>query len=72
MSSEKDTALASKGGGASTSATPSIATLNRRLGVSPAPWMLTPCEIDSLRRCAKEAMDVAYEVFVNEETDSPN
>ena len=72
MRLKKNTALASKGGGASTSATPSIALLNRRLGVSPAPRMLTPFEIDLLRRCAQEAMDVAYEVFVNVESDSPS
>ena len=70
MSSKKK-ASASRSGGASTSATPSIDLLNRRLGVSPAPRMLTPYEIDLLRKCAQEAMDVAYEVFVKDESDSP-
>ncbi len=70
MSSNKNKAAASRSGGANTSATPSIALLNRRLGTSPAPRMLTRSEIDLLRRCAKEAMDAAYEVFVKDETDS--
>ncbi len=72
MSSNKDTVAASRGGDASTSATPSIALLNRRLGISPAPRMPTPFEVDLLRRCAQEAMDVAYEVSVKGETDSPS
>ena len=45
------------------SATPSIALLNRRLGTSPAPRMLTPYEVDLLRRCAKEASDVVGEIL---------
>ncbi len=69
MSPKKNTTSASRSRGASTSATPSIALLNRRLGVSPAPRNLTPYEIDLLRRCAQEAMDVAYEVFVDGETE---
>ena len=67
MSSGKDTVATSSNGGASTSATPSIALLNRRLGTSPAPRMLTPYEIDLLRRCAQEAMEAPYEVFDKDE-----
>ena len=72
MSSNKNTVSVSRSGGANTSATPSIALLNRKLGTSPAPRTLTPFEIDLLRQCAREAMDVAYEVFVNGEADSPS
>ena len=65
MNSEKNTAGNSKSGGASISATPSIALLNRRLGTSPAPRMLTPYEIDLLRQSAKEAAKVAQEVLAS-------
>ena len=43
--------------------TPSIALLNRRLGTSPAPRMLTPSELDLLRQCVKEASQVAHELL---------
>ncbi len=43
----------SSNAGGKFSAIPSIALLNRRLGTSPAPRMLTPDEVDLLRRCAK-------------------
>ena len=66
MSSEKNTAQTSSPGGASTSATPSIALLNRRLGTSPAPRMLTPYEIDLLRQCGKETAAVTREVLARE------
>jgi len=72
VGSKNNTDSSSRSGGASTSATPSIALLNRRLGISPTPRMLTPFEIHLLRRCAQEAMDVAHEVFANGETDSPS
>ena len=54
MNSENDTDRTSRSGGESTSATPSIASLNRRLGTSPAPRMLTPSEIDLLRQGVRE------------------
>lgn len=46
--------------------TPSTALLNRRLGTSPAPRMLTPYEIELLRQSAKEVAQVAREVFVTQ------
>ncbi len=67
MNSEKGTDRTSKRGGAGSSATPSIALLNRRLGTSPAPRMLTPYEIDLLRQCAREASDVAHEVLAHKD-----
>ena len=65
MRSDKSTDRTSRSGGASTSATPSIDLLNRRLGTSPTPRMLTPDEIDLLRQCAKEVSEVAHEVFAS-------
>ena len=72
MSSDKDTGGNSRSGGASISATPSIALLNRRLGTSPAPRMLTPYEIDLLRRCVKEAVEVSRAVLASSEATSEN
>ena len=65
MSSDKSTDRTSRSGGGNTSATPSIALLNRRLGTSPAPRMLTPYEVDLLRQCAKEAAEVTHEVLAS-------
>ena len=65
MSFEESAAPTSSSGGGGTSATPSIALLNRKLGTSPAPRMLTPSEIDLLRRCAREALEVAGEVLAS-------
>ena len=67
MTSEKDTAQTSKSGGKISSATPSIALLNQRLGTSPAPRMLTPYEIDLLRQCGKETAAVAGEYLKRKE-----
>ena len=63
MSSEKNTDETSRSGGGSISATPSTALLNRRLGISPAPRMLTPYEIDLLRRSAREIAAATQEAF---------
>ena len=63
MNSEKSTGRTSSAGGVSSSATPSIALLNRKLGTSPAPRMLTPYEVDLLRRCAAETAEVTGEVL---------
>ncbi len=49
---------ASEGGGENASATPSIAALNRKLGTSPAPRMLTPSEIELLRCSKAEVIQV--------------
>ena len=72
MSSSKSTDRSSRGGGENISATPSIALLNRRLGTSPAPRMLTPYEIDLLRRCAQEASEVTHEVLASKHGTSSN
>ena len=65
MNSENDTGRTSRNGGGNTSATPSIALLNRSVGTSPAPRMLTPYEIDLLRRSKTEMARVAHEVLAN-------
>ena len=67
MSSDGSMDRTSRSGGGSISATPSIALLNRRLGTSPAPRMLTPYEIDLLRRSAKEVAEVAGEILTRKD-----
>ena len=67
MSSDGSMDRTSRSGGGSISATPSIALLNRRLGTSPAPRMLTPYEIDLLRQCAKEVAEVAGEILAHKD-----
>ena len=67
MSSNKNTDRTSRSGGGNISATPSIALLNRRLGTSPAPRMLTPYEIDLLRRSAKEVAEVAGKILASKD-----
>ena len=66
MNSANDAETASKGGGKSASATPSIAALKRKLGPSPAPRMLTPSEIDLLRRSKVEVAQVCREILATE------
>ena len=48
-------------GGLNTSATPSIALLNQKLGTSPAPRMLEQSEIDLLRKSKEEVFKVTRE-----------
>lgn len=67
MSSGKSTTGTSEAGGKSYPSTPSITLLNRMIGTSPAPRMLTPYEIHLLRQCAKETVAVAREVFARKE-----
>ena len=67
MSSGKSTEQTSRSGGGSISVTPSTALLNRRLGISPAPRMLTRYEIDLLRQSAKEVAEVAGEVLAGKD-----
>ena len=67
MTSDKSTTKTSRSGGTISSATPSIALLNQRLGTSPAPRMLTPYEIDLLRQCGKETAEVAHEFLKRKE-----
>ena len=68
MNSNRNTDRTSRSGGGSISATPSIALLNRRLGTSPAPRMLTPYEIGLLRRSAKEVAQVAGEILARKDS----
>ena len=70
MNSDRSTAGTSRTGGENTSATPSIALLNRRLGISPAPRMLTPYEIDLLRQCVKEVAEVTHEFLASRDDKS--
>ena len=67
MNSDNDTERTLKNGGKNTSATPSIALLNRKLGPSPAPRMLTPSEIDLLRQCVQEVAEVTHEVLAGKD-----
>ena len=65
MNSKNDTGRTSRNGGGNISATPSLALLNRRLGTSPALRMLTPYEIDLLRRSKGEVDRVTGEVLAS-------
>ena len=67
MNSDDDKGKPSKPGGGTVSATPSIALLNRMLGTSPTPRMLTRHEIDLLRQSAKEVAQVAGEILARED-----
>lgn len=51
-------------GGKKTSVTPSTALLNQKLGISPAPRMLTPLEIELLRKSKRE-MAEAYRTRIS-------
>ena len=68
--SDKDTDQALKHKGRQTSATPSIDLLNRKLGPSVAPRMLTPYEIDLLRQSKVEVDRVVGEILANKDKDS--
>ena len=65
MNSDNDTDWTSRSSGGSTSVTPSTALLNRRLGTSPAPRMLTRSEIALLQRSKVEIAEVVHEVFAS-------
>ena len=54
MHSDNEKGKTSRNDDGTCSVTPSIALLNRKLGTSPIPRMLTPSEIDLLRKCVKE------------------
>ena len=68
MNSDNDTERILKNGGKNISSTPSIALLNRRLGTSPAPRMLTPYEINLLRQSKKEVAEVAHVILTDKST----
>ena len=65
MRSDEDTVRNSEDGGVTVSDTPSIALLNRRLGIAPSPRMLTGFEIKLLQRSAKEVAQVAGEILAS-------
>ena len=61
MNFDSDTDDALRRGGSNTSATPSIALLNQKLGTSPAPRMLEQSEIDLLRKSKEEVFKITRE-----------
>ena len=63
MKSCKDTDRTSKDDGGNRSPTPSVAKLQRLIGPSPAYRMLTPYEIELLRKCVQETAEVVREVL---------
>ena len=70
MNSDENTEQTSRSGGKITSVTPSTASLNRKLGTSPAPRMLTRSELDLLRQSAKEIAQTTREVLANKRNSS--
>ena len=66
----KDTDQTSQGDGGNRSPTPSVVELNRLIGPSPAPRMLTPYEIELLRKCAQETAEVVGEVLAEKKKDA--
>lgn len=70
MKSEKNADQNSRSGDGSVSATPSTALLNRKLGTSPAPRMLTKSEIDLLRQSAREIAQSTREILANKKNKS--
>lgn len=65
MNSDADTEQTSRSGGRSASVSPATAALNRKLGTSPAPRMLTQSEFDLLRQSAREIAQTTREVLAN-------
>lgn len=58
MAKVNDTGQPSGSKDENTGVTPSVAELQRLIGPSPAPRMLTPYEIELLRKCAQETAEV--------------
>ena len=63
MAKINDTEQPSESKDENTGVTPSVAELQRLIGPSPAPRMLTPYEIELLRKCAEETAEVVREVL---------
>ena len=63
MAKGNDTEQPSESKDENTGVTPSVAELQRLIGPSPAPRMLTPEEIELLRKCAEETAQVVREVL---------
>lgn len=70
MESCKDTDRTSKDDGDNRSLTPSVAELNRLIGPSPTPRMLTPYEIELLRKAAQEVAEVTRQVLAEKKNAS--
>ena len=67
MKSCKDTDRTSRDDGDNRSLTPSVAELNRLIGPSPTPRMLTPYEIELLRKAVQEVAEVTREVLAKKD-----
>lgn len=68
---QMDPGVPASGGSATVATlTPATAELKRRLGVSPKPRMLTPKEIELLRKSAREVADVTRRVLATVGGDS--
>ncbi len=70
---ENDTAWNSSNGGTTSLVTPSTALLNRRLATWKGPRMLTPSEVDLLRRSKQEmaeAMTAMVAIEAEQQSDS--
>ena len=63
MDKVNDTGQPSGSKDENTGVTPSAAELQRLIGPSPAPRMLTPYEIELLRKCVEETVEVVREVL---------
>lgn len=63
MNSDHDTGPPSGRDDRTAGLTPSVAELKRLIGPSPTPRMLTPYEIELLRKAVQETAKVAGEVF---------
>ena len=71
MNFDKDMGKALRSGGGSDSVTPSIASLNRKLGTSPAPRMLEASEIELLRKSKREVFEYTDEFLSKQGTRQP-
>ena len=70
MKSCKDTYRTSEDDVGNRSPTPSVAELQRIIGPSPPCRMLTPYEIELLRKCAQETAEVVREVLAEQDDTS--
>lgn len=70
MHSDNDMDRTSKDEGGKRSLTPSVDKLNQLIGPSPAPRMLTPYEIDLLRKAAEEVTEVTRQVLAEKKNTS--
>lgn len=65
MNSDEDTERTPRNGERSISVSPATAALNRKIGTSPTPRMLTQSEFDLLRQSAREIAQTTREVLAN-------